>query len=63
MDRNLGDEKLATDGFQEAIDLLESLTLKSEASGLEQRVSCHHVSKERSTILYFVGLKVLIEVN
>jgi len=30
---------LATDGFQEAIDLLESLTLKSEASGLEQRVS------------------------
>ncbi|KAL5190865.1 Protein NCA1 [Glycine soja] len=37
VDRNLGDEKLATDGFQEAIDLLESLTLKSEASGLEQR--------------------------
>lgn len=37
-DRNLGDEKLATDGFQEAIDLLESLTLNSEASGLEQRV-------------------------
>ncbi|XP_061353104.1 protein NCA1 [Gastrolobium bilobum] len=37
VDRNLGDEKLATNGFQEAIDLLESLTLKSEASGLEQR--------------------------
>ncbi|XP_028789595.1 protein NCA1 [Neltuma alba] len=36
-DRNLGNESLATDGFQEAIDLLESLTLKSEASGLEQR--------------------------
>ncbi|KAE9593923.1 hypothetical protein Lal_00016931 [Lupinus albus] len=36
-DRNLGDEKLATDGFQEAIDLLESLALNSEASGLEQR--------------------------
>ncbi|WVY99984.1 hypothetical protein V8G54_026054 [Vigna mungo] len=39
VDRNLGEEKLATDGFQEAIDLLESLTLKSEASGLEQRTS------------------------
>ncbi|XP_027341049.1 protein NCA1 isoform X1 [Abrus precatorius] len=37
VDRNLGDEKVATDGFQEAIDLLESLTLKSEASALEQR--------------------------
>ncbi|XLU76291.1 protein NCA1 [Arachis stenosperma] len=37
VDRNLGDEKLATDGFQEAIDMLESLTLDSEASGLEQR--------------------------
>ncbi|KAK4256507.1 hypothetical protein QN277_009358 [Acacia crassicarpa] len=37
VDRNLGNERLATDGFQEAIDLLESLTLKSEASGLEQR--------------------------
>ncbi|KAK7259679.1 hypothetical protein RIF29_25292 [Crotalaria pallida] len=36
-DRNLGDEKLATDGFQEAIDLLESLSLNSEASGLEKR--------------------------
>jgi len=40
VDRNLGKEKLATDGFQEAIDLLQSLTLKSEASGLEQRVRC-----------------------
>lgn len=45
MDRNLGDEKLATDGFQEAIDLLESLTLKSEASGLEQRVRCRYTKK------------------
>ncbi|KAI4332874.1 hypothetical protein L6164_017749 [Bauhinia variegata] len=36
-DRNLGNESSATDGFQEAIDLLESLTLKSEASGLEQK--------------------------
>ncbi|PNX95731.1 E3 ubiquitin-protein ligase chfr-like protein, partial [Trifolium pratense] len=40
VDKSLGDEKSASDGFQEAIDLLESLTLKSEASGLEQRVSC-----------------------
>ena len=45
VDRNLGDEKLATDGFQEAIDLLESLTLKSEASGLEQRVRCRYTKK------------------
>nr|AFK44885.1 unknown [Lotus japonicus] len=37
VDRNIGDEKLATDGFQEAIDLLESLSLESEGSGLEQR--------------------------
>ncbi|XP_045821523.1 protein NCA1 isoform X1 [Trifolium pratense] len=37
VDKSLGDEKSASDGFQEAIDLLESLTLKSEASGLEQR--------------------------
>lgn len=40
VDKSLGDEKSASDGFQEAINLLESLTLKSEASGLEQRVSC-----------------------
>lgn len=44
VDRNLGNETLATNGFQEAIDLLESLTLKSEASGLEQRVSFHLLS-------------------
>ncbi|XP_004516522.1 protein NCA1 [Cicer arietinum] len=37
VDKNLGDEKSASDGFQEAIDMLESLTLKSDASGLEQR--------------------------
>ncbi|KAL5078885.1 hypothetical protein RYX36_007306 [Vicia faba] len=37
VDKSLGDEKSASDGFQEAINLLESLTLKSEASGLEQR--------------------------
>jgi hypothetical protein len=37
VDKSLGDEKSASDGFQEAIDLLESLTLKSESSGLEQR--------------------------
>ncbi|KAI5425928.1 hypothetical protein KIW84_031670 [Lathyrus oleraceus] len=37
VDKSLGDEKSASDGFQEAINLLESLTLKHEASGLEQR--------------------------
>ncbi|XP_052173426.1 protein NCA1 isoform X2 [Diospyros lotus] len=36
-DRNLGNEDVANDGFQEAIKLLESLTLKSEEVGLEQR--------------------------
>ncbi|KAF7824799.1 protein NCA1 [Senna tora] len=37
VDRNLGNESLAIEGFQEAINLLESLTLKSDTSGLEQR--------------------------
>ncbi|RDX57933.1 Protein NCA1, partial [Mucuna pruriens] len=46
VDRNLGDEKLATDGFQEAIDLLESLTLESEASGLVQRISKKKLSQQ-----------------
>lgn len=38
VDRNLGDEDVAIDEFQEGIKLLESLTLKSEDTGLEQRV-------------------------
>ncbi|OIW13301.1 hypothetical protein TanjilG_02821 [Lupinus angustifolius] len=33
-DRNLGDEKLATSGFQNAIELFESMTLNSEACRL-----------------------------
>ncbi|OMP04800.1 Zinc finger, RING-type [Corchorus olitorius] len=37
VDRTLGKEDLAVDGFQEAIKLLESLTLKSEEAGLEPR--------------------------
>ncbi|XP_057979303.1 protein NCA1 isoform X2 [Malania oleifera] len=37
VDRNLGNEDVAVDGFQEAIKLLESLTLSSEEAGLEQR--------------------------
>lgn len=38
MDRNLGSEDVAVDGFQEAIDCLESLKLDSNEAGLEQRV-------------------------
>lgn len=38
VDRNLGNEGAAVGGFQEAINLLESLTLSSEEVGLEQRV-------------------------
>lgn len=38
VDRNLGDEDAAVDEFEEGIKLLESLTLKSEESALEQRV-------------------------
>lgn len=38
VDRNLGDEDVAVDEFEEGIKLLESLTLKSEESALEQRV-------------------------
>lgn len=45
MDRSLGNEEVAVDGFQEAVNLLESLKLKSEDTGLEQRVRvplpCH----------------------
>ena len=38
VDRTIGKEDVAVDGFQEAIKLLESLTLKSEEAGLEPRV-------------------------
>ncbi|XP_068662120.1 protein NCA1-like [Aristolochia californica] len=37
VDRSLGHDNLAIDGFQEAIKCLESLTLGPEESGLEQR--------------------------
>ncbi|XP_047336429.1 protein NCA1-like [Impatiens glandulifera] len=37
VDRNLGDESMAVNGFQEAVELLESLTLNSEEVGLENR--------------------------
>ena len=38
VDRSLGNEDVAVDGFREAVKLLESLELKSEDTGLEQRV-------------------------
>lgn len=38
VDRSLGNEEVAVNGFQEAITLLETLKLKSEDAGLEQRV-------------------------
>lgn len=38
VDRNLGDEDTAIAGFQEAIKLLESLTVNSGEVGLEKRV-------------------------
>ncbi|KAE8038480.1 hypothetical protein FH972_010985 [Carpinus fangiana] len=37
VDRSLGNEDVAVDGFREAVKLLESLELKSEETGLEQR--------------------------
>ncbi|RZC83356.1 hypothetical protein C5167_046142 [Papaver somniferum] len=37
VDRNLGHEDVAVDGFQEAVKCLESLTLNSDESGLEQK--------------------------
>ncbi|GLT93406.1 hypothetical protein SLE2022_112000 [Rubroshorea leprosula] len=37
VDRSLGNENVAVDGFQEAINMLGSLTLKSEEASLEQR--------------------------
>lgn len=38
VDRNLDEEDTATQGFQEAINLLESLKISSEENALEQRV-------------------------
>lgn len=38
VDRNLGNEDKAIAGFQEAIELLESLTINAGDVGLEQRV-------------------------
>lgn len=38
VDRSLGNKDAAVEGFQEGIKLLESLTLKSEETALEQRV-------------------------
>lgn len=38
VDRNLGNEDTAIEGFREGIKLLESLALKSEETALEQRV-------------------------
>lgn len=38
VDRNIRNEDVAVGGFQEAIKLLESLTLKPEEAGLEPRV-------------------------
>lgn len=37
VDRSIGSEDVAVDGFREAIKLLESLTLNSEEAGLEQK--------------------------
>lgn len=44
MDRNLGNENVAIDGFQEAIKCLESLKLDSSEAGLEQRVAVSVIS-------------------
>ncbi|XP_062092057.1 protein NCA1 [Humulus lupulus] len=38
VDRSLGNEDVAVNGFQEAINLVEPLKLKSEESGLQQRL-------------------------
>lgn len=38
VDRTLGNEDAAVEGFREGIKLLESLTLKPEETALEQRV-------------------------
>lgn len=38
VDRNLGNEDAAIDGFEEAIKMLQSLELNPEEASLEQRV-------------------------
>nr|GMD22303.1 protein NCA1 [Ipomoea batatas] len=38
VDRNIGNEKTAVDGFQEAIEMLQCLKLNPYEVGLEQRV-------------------------
>ena len=39
MDRNLGNESTAIEGFEEAIQCLEKLKLDSEQASLERRVA------------------------
>jgi hypothetical protein len=39
VDRNLGNESTAVEGFEEAIRCLEKLKLDSEQTSLEQRVA------------------------
>jgi hypothetical protein len=39
VDRNLGNESAAVEGFEEAIQCLEKLKLDSEQASLEQRVA------------------------
>lgn len=39
VDRNLGNEDVAINGFKEAISCLESMKLDSDEAGLKQKVS------------------------
>lgn len=54
IDRNLGDEDTAVEGFQEGIKLLQSLELKPEEVSLEQRVIliCPPFNSSYTSLLY-----------
>ncbi|KAF7812113.1 protein NCA1-like [Senna tora] len=41
VDWNLGNENSAIDGFQEAVDMLETLTFKSKPMGLSNGLCIH----------------------
>jgi hypothetical protein len=56
VDRNLGNESTAVDGFEEAIQCLEKLKLDSEQASLEQRVAIldHQYSYSHPRALFVV---------
>ncbi|RVW44992.1 Protein NCA1 [Vitis vinifera] len=55
VNRNVGNEDVAINGFEEAIKLLESLTLSSEEAGLEQR---YYICMQRLSVMEFLNKQI-----